>query len=369
MRRARLGLVLGVTAALIGIGACALDESGSYSDGGVLPDVIVQNDASLDMNAAEDVTYDVPDLGVGETESGLPCTCVIPPDAGNYVYVEYTPTSRPNCDSPAYANHVDWQEVMTWTPDTCSCVCNSPQPPPGCSCGNTPTFAISSGNGNCTDVTDASLQAAQAPGCDKSSQTLNPGSGEVNNMKASLGQATCAPFGGGCGNPTKNITSGGTPTIGMGRACPLQAATSTCNGGNVCVPTQGAPYSLCVTNMTNDPCPSDFPVRHLVGTGTQDNRGCGPSTCGPGSCTIVDSGTCGVPQIVLSPNDNNCGGTTVTLPVDNTTCVQTSFGDSVTIDSTRYTITQSGGACGLASAFNPTGGVVATGGYAICCQP
>ncbi len=368
MRRVRFGLALGALAALIGIGACALDESGTFVDSGITPDVF-QPDASLDMNAAEDVTYDVPDLGTGETESGLPCTCVVPPDAGNYVYVEYTPTSRPNCDTPAYANHVDWQEVIAWTPDTCSCTCSAPNPSPTCTCGAQPTFAISSGNGNCTDVTNENLQAALGPpGCDKSQQMLNPGSGKVNNMLAALGNTTCATTGGGCGNPNKVMTSGGPPTVGMGRACPLQAATSTCNGGNVCVPTQGAPYKLCVTNMTNDPCPSDFPVQHLVGT-VQDSRGCGPNACGPGSCTLTDSGTCGVPQLILSPGDNNCGGTTVTLPVDNKTCVTTTFGDSVNISSTHYTIAQSGGACGLTSGFNPTGGVVTTGGYAICCQP
>ena len=371
----RFALALGIAGALGSVGACSLDESGSENDGGVQPDVtsdvLVAKDASTDATATdaiEDVSYDVPDLGTGETEAGVPCTCVVPPPQG-YTFVEYDPTTQPNCD-PQYGNHTDWMEVPSWSPASCSCVCT---PPTGvmCSCGNTVSFAISSGNGNCTDNTNESLSANLGPpGCDTNNQTLNPGNGGVNNMQAALPtQTTCAPQNGTCGPPMKTQTLPPYVTEN-GRMCPLQGATSACNGSNVCVPTPAnSSYALCVTNMTTQACPGAFPVTHLVGNSVQDSRTCGPSSCSPGSCGIVDAGTCGTPQLVLSPNDNNCGGQTVTLPADGTTCVQTSFGNGVMIHSARYTVAQSGGACGLTSPFAPEGQVAVNGGYNICCHP
>lgn len=369
MRHVRFGLALGALTAIVGIGACALDEGGTYSDSGV-PDVTSEvgfPDASLDMNAAEDVTYDVPDLGMGETESGGPCTCVTSIPAG-YSVVEYVPNSRPNCDTPNYGGHTDWMESPTAAPSTCSCTCATPNPAPLCSCGQPATFNISSGNGNCTDVTNETATAALAPGCDKTSQSINPGGNKLNNMLAApSAQNQCAPQGGSCQNPAK--TTNFPPfTTEMGRSCPLTAPTATCNGG-VCVPTQGAPYALCITNMTNDTCPGDFVVPHLVGTSVQDNRSCGPDPCT--TCNLVDAGSCGVPQLTLYDTDNNCGsnGSPVTLPVDNTTCKAANYGNGQTFASARYSVGHLGGACGLAGAFTPMGGVGVTGGYTICCHP
>ena len=126
---------------------------------------------------------------------------------------------------------------------------------------------------------------------------------------------------------------------------------------------------MCVTNSTLQACPSDFPIPHIVGTGVSDTRACGPSACT--QCALVDAGTCGVPQLTLYSGDNNCGntGSSVTIPADNSTCVSAGFGNGATFDSARYTIAQSGGACGYAQgAFGPTGSLGVTGAIRICCR-
>jgi hypothetical protein len=374
MRRARLGIVLGVTFAMAAIAACALDESGSAVPDTGAPDaiggdVLVKTDGGFD--AVVDVGFDVPDLGVGETESGLPCTCVTSIPAGYWV-VEYDPTDRPNC-STGYANHTDFTET-TGAPNTCACTCTpTPTQQPTCTCGSPATFHIASGNGECTDVTTESLQAKQATDCNNNNQSLTPGNHELNNMQASLATANeCGPMANGtCAKANSTNTTPNAVTI-QGRSCPLDAGLGTCNGSQVCIPTQGTGYGLCVTNGTTTPgCPpGDFPIAHQVGTNYTDTRNCGPDPCG---CIIVDGGTCATPQLRVFSGSNSCNpqnGTSYTLPVDNATCVQVGYDNGTTFTSTDYSIAlEAGAACGYSGTFAPTGGIQMTGGYTICCHP
>ena len=106
MTRVGAGALLGTLGAIVSLGACALDESGIASDGGSTLDV-VGNDVQIDggpdvgQDAPIDVTYDVPDLGVGETEAGVPCTCVSSVPSG-YTIVEYVSNQRPTCTAGIY---------------------------------------------------------------------------------------------------------------------------------------------------------------------------------------------------------------------------------------------------------------------------
>jgi hypothetical protein len=369
MERVRLGIAIGTIGAVCALGACALDESGTFSDGGAGPDVIIGPDGGPDVTqqdvTQEDVSYDVPDLGVGETEAGLPCTCVSSVPSG-YTIVEYVPNQRPAC-STGYGSQKDYVENPTAAASTCSCTCGAtPTQAPTCSCGNPATFNISSGHGNCTDVKNESLQAAT--NCYKTAQSLNPGSQQLDDMLAAPASA-CTASGGACANPTK-VQTIPAPTSDQGRVCNLSASTSTCSNNGICIPTQASPYGLCVTNFTMDACSDpNFPVTHVVGTGISDTRTCGPSACT--SCTVTNTGTCGTPQLTLyPPNENNCGGTSsITLPADNSTCTAVGLGNGATFGSAKYSVSQSGGTCGYTGTFTPQGALSVTGAFNVCCHP
>lgn len=358
-----MGVVVGALGAIASIGACALDESGTASDGSV-PDVTT--DVGIDggnPDVVQDVTYDIPDLGVFETESGLPCTCVPTPPTG-YGFVEYVPDQRPSCTTGYNPAPKDFLENANGPPAQCGCSCVSTPSSAACSCGNNPaTFDIASGNTTCGDAVNQPVMANVGT-CYTTAQPLNPGGQKLNMMQASLGNTTCGPFG-SCALPTKtqNVPDA---SVEQGRACDLDAGTTSCSGGNTCVPTQGNPFSMCVTNGTMDPCPNGFPIPHTAGTSTIDSRACS-NTCG---CSLVDAGSCGTPQLTLWEGDKNCGntGSSVTMPVDNATCVNAGYGGGTTFNSARYSITHTGGACGLVGSSNPIGGYVLTGMFRVCCR-
>jgi hypothetical protein len=357
--------LLGAFGAIVSVGACALDESGTASDGGNTIDVT--NDVRTDgggpdvtQDAVQDVTYDIPDLGVFEAETG-PCTCV-PSVPTGYSVVEYVPNQRPGCTAN-YGSSSDLLENPSTQPSTCTCSCGSTPQSAACACGSDPaTFNISSGNGNCTDVTNESLMA-NVGSCYKTAQPLNPNGNKLNNMLAA--PATACTAGGTCGQPTKTSMIG-SATTDQGRACRLTAPTTTCTGGT-CIPIQGGPFSMCVSDGTNAACPSDFPITHNVGTGTQDNRACAGQCT---TCTLVDAGSCGVPQLMLYSGDNNCGGngSSVTIPADNSTCVSAGYAGGTTFDSSRYTISHNGGACGFTGSFALSGSFTLTGAFHVCCR-
>jgi hypothetical protein len=365
MKRVGLGILVGAVGAAVSIGACALDESGSASDGG--PTLDVTTDVQIDgggpdvgQDAPQDVAYDIPDLGVFETESG-PCTCVASVPSG-YTVVEYVPNQRPTCTT-GYASSNDYVENPTAQPSTCTCTCGSTPLTGSCSCGTDPaTFNISSGNGNCTDVTNENVQA-NVGSCYKTGQTLNPNGNKLNNMLAA--PATPCTAAGTCGTPSK-VTNIPTASVEQGRSCALTAATTTCTGGT-CIPDQGTPFSMCVTNQKSDPCPSSFPITHVVGASVSDTRACvGQCT----TCTLVDAGTCGVPQLLLYSGDNNCGGngSSVTIPADNSTCTNAGYGNGTTFDSAHYTISHAGGACAFTGSFGASGSLGVTGPFHVCCR-
>jgi len=361
MRRARLGLALGAISAIAAIAACALDETGLAGDGGG-PDVITVLDGGPDADAAEDVTYDVPDLGVGETESGLPCTCVTGVPV-NYVVVEYDPTQRVAC-TPGYGTSADLEEVLSSPSAQCSCSCNgTPTTAPSCACGNDPaTFTLHGGMSDCTAYNNVTVKANNGS-CFTTPQTL-PITGNGGAYMLAIPSSSCAASGGQCGPGTPKQTLPDA-SIAQGRSCDQTAASGACNGG-VCLPSPESGYELCITNHTAaTSCNAfpDFPEAHLVGDNVVDNRGCS-GTCG---CGIVDAGSCGDPVLELWNTANNCAG-----PADvvlDASCSQANEPNNPTFNSTRYDVPHSGGACGVTSSTSPTGGVVPTNRYVICCRP
>ncbi|HEY1956802.1 MAG TPA: hypothetical protein VGH28_14380 [Polyangiaceae bacterium] len=344
--------------AAVAIAACALDESGTPDSGA--PDVFAPDVTPGDGGL--DVGYDVPDLGVGETESGLPCTCVTSVPSG-YAVVEYDPTQQPAC-SPGYDASTPLDEVLSAPPAQCSCQCGAvPTTPPSCSCGTDPaTFTIHGGQSDCTGYTNQSLQASTGS-CYTTSQAL-PVTGNGADYLLAIPTAPCVPGGGTCGAgvPSQSVPDA---SIAQGRACDIASPTGSCNGG-VCLPTPGSGYELCITAhdaSTSCAAFTDFPEQHLVGDGVSDSRGCN-GTCG---CGFVDAGSCGSPVVELWNNSGNCNGTPdVVLDAG---CTNARQGNNPTFQSAHYDVPHSGGACGTIGAYNPTGGAVVTNRYVICCRP
>lgn len=365
MRGARAGLIIGSLGALAAIGACALDEAGTAGDSGVdVASADVQNDVStgdagggMEADVAPD--YNVPDLGTGETEAGLPCTCVTTPPGG-YTFVEYLSIGRPNCTT-GYGNHTDLFESPTALPSTCTCTCAaSPSKAPTCACGSDPaTFDMNAGNGTCSP--NLLPIAANQGSCYNTPQSLSPGSGGLNN--AALHPTTpCVATGGSCAGPnaTHIIPA---YTSDDGRSCDLTTAPGMCMTGE-CIPTPQSSYLMCVTNKTTDPCPMAFPVTHYVGTGISDTRVCGPDACN--TCEL-DGSTCAAPQISFYDAGNNCMGSVATLPGDNS-CNAVGWGDSITFPSTRYSVgLADAGACSFPGNYTLQGAVTLSGGFNVCC--
>lgn len=361
MTRVGAGILLGACFGLASIGACALDEVGTSSDGSALD---VTTDVAFDggSDAIQDVTYDIPDLGAGETESGLPCTCVPTPPTG-YTVVEYVPDQRPSCTAGYDPTPKDYIEG-TGAPAQCSCMCTSTPASASCACGNNPaSFVISSGNTDCAIATNQNV-VANAGSCYTTAQPLMPGGNKLNMMQAALGNNACSATA-TCAQVVKNQNIPDA-SVEQGRACTLDAATTSCGGGTTCVPNQGGPFSMCITNGSMAQCPNGFPIPHVVGTGPNDTRGC-TGTC---SCNLVDAGTCGVPQLTLYETDTNCGttGSSVSMPVDDSTCVSAGYNGGTTFASAKYTIAHSGGACGLSGSSTPTGNFALAGAFRVCCR-
>lgn len=361
MARFGAAILVGALGAIASIGACAIDENGSSSDGGNTIDVVNPIDGGGDRDAPQDVTFDIPDLGVFETESGVPCTCVASVPNG-YTVVEYVADQQPTC-SKGYATPNNYMENPSAQPSTCTCTCGSTPTSGSCACGADPaTFDISSGNGNCTDNTSESLQAS-AGSCYTTSQSLSPNGNKLNDMLAAPHTTCTAQV--TCGAPTKTAIIPDA-SVEQGRTCTLISGLTSCNGGT-CIPNQGAPFAMCVTNNKSDPCPPSFPIAHTVGTGVTDDRACtGACT----TCSATNAGSCGTPQLVLYAGDGNCGsqGTTTTLPADNTTCTSVGFGGGQTFDSAKYTISHTGGACAFNGSFGATGTLGLSNTFRVCCR-
>ncbi len=369
MRHVRLSIALGVFSAFAVLGACSLDESGSFDSGG--PDVIVTNDSGvLDVISAEDVTYDVPDLGVGETESGLPCTCVTSIPAG-YNVVEYSATTQGNCSTGYASKPLLWMENPTAGTTTCTCTCSpTPSQNPTCTCGATVDFDVTGGSNNqCNSVAGQKITAGST--CYNTTQNLTSpaNSNDINYLKAAVAPNACATMNNAqCGQGAADASIPAY-AIDHGESCTLEAGTATCTNNGVCIPTQATAYELCVTNGQVEPsCPfTDFPEMHLVGTSVTDSRACGPNSC---SCSVTEAGTCQPPVLFLDTNNGNCNPNSATIIADNTTCTNPGYGSIETINSASYSVAYgSGAACGFTGNYGPTGGLAMSGGYTICCRP
>lgn len=344
--------------------ACGLEIGGPSSeivDGG--DDVIVSMmDASADTtmwpdNFIMDVTYDIPDLGTGETEAGIPCTCV-PPVPSGWTLVSYNQKMQTACPEYYMGPSVNYVEnPVAIGPTQCACMCNGFSTAPSCT-GNV-TFTIETDKGmSCSDATHTVMCNST---CTTGMWTWTATGNKLNYMKTSA--AAPSASGGVCAAPTatKNVPG---YTVDQGRACELSAPLGLCAMNNICAPVLAQGEQLCIRHnqLGHVSCPAEYPKPHKVGTSVIDTRGCGPSNCT--SCT-AKQGSCSQPKLNLY-TDNQCMmlGTSEDA---NGMCTNVGLGNAATFLSARYDSTNSGASCS-APAYSPIGSLDVSNAQTICCR-
>ena len=316
-------------------------------------------DGSADTGLDAPMDIQTPDLGTGETEAGLPCTCTPPVPVG-WNIVSYDQKSRPVCPM-GYGTPANLFENATAQPSTCACTCSSaPSVQP--SCNANVTFNVQFSDGNNCGVTCANM-ITSASTCTNGSWNFPAcGSGGRNWLKVS--GAAPAPAGGACANPMATVTLPA-KTSDQGRSCALSAAPGSCGMG-ACIPTPMTPDTICIEKSGVNVCPNGFPNTHYAGDGIADTRGCGPDPC---TCTMANKGSCSTPNL-STYTVNNCSAQDLSIsaaPADGVCRNVGLGGGSITYNSAKYDSTSSGAVCSYIGTFTPTGSVTVTNVRTICC--
>jgi len=222
--RKYLSLGAHITAAAAFV-ACGLDLGGPGSDttdagGDVTADVAF--DSGTDSGL--DVTYDVPDLGMMETEAGIPCTCV-PPIPSGWSLVTYEQTARDPCPM-YYMSSQDTVENPTGMM-TCQCNCTGVNKQGTCTTALNLTIAWGPNN-----TCGAGTQAINniTPGCMSNGFDLS--GADFSNVKLTTNVAP-SPTGATCNAPMTANTKGPV-TSDKGRYC-SGVPVANCVAPNVCV--------------------------------------------------------------------------------------------------------------------------------------
>lgn len=366
MGTVRLGLIVGGLGGAAMIGACGLVEGGVGGDldSGSGPDVVMMTDGGgmMDVLMLPDAPMDImtPDLGTGETEAGILCTCTpLVPNGWNVV--TYVQKSTPGCDK-AFNGPVNTFENVTAPAPTCACSCGASLITPTTCTGNV-TFNVKHDNNNCSTADGLSITAGTS--CTMGSWQYNGTGQEYDHMAVSATAPN--PSGGQCGNVTV-MKSAQQPTSDQGRTCKPKVAPGTCGNG-LCVPTPAAPDGICIAMLgIQAQCPMGWPNTHYVGIGMTpftDTRGCAANQ----ACTL-NPGTCSTPQLSAWQSNNNCqGGAALGPQAADGTCQNVGLGNGVTFQSARYTSTPSGASCSWAGQCVASGTVTinAASAMTICC--
>lgn len=312
-------------------------------------------DGSMTDSSLPDAPMDIgtPDLGTGETEAGLPCTCIPMVPAG-WKITSYTAKSRPAC-SNGWSNPTNGIENAAAPPPTCACNCGSaPTMQPACT-GST-NFTLNFSKANLCNASTGMVPANTT--CTTGQWNFAPGSNGLDYLAITGAKPT--PSNGTCGSVSiaKTLPS---PTSDQGRSCDLTAALGSCGNGS-CVATPSPPDAICIEKDGVQQCPPTFPNTHFVGASIVDTRGCTASQ----GCTFTNMGTCSTPSVSLWATVS-CGGQPAAMELADGSCNFVAFGNAITLQSTSYTSTISGAACGFAGTCLPTGSISLANIRTICC--
>jgi hypothetical protein len=354
----RLALIAGGIGGAAVVGACGLQSGGVAVDEDSGPDVVVM-DGGGDVLMLPDAPMDIstPDLGTGETESGVTCTCT-PAVPMGWSVVTYTQKTRPGCGSD-FNMPTNLVESVSAAQTQCACTCNA-NPATQPTCGGNLAFALKFGpsNNQCGGITGSITCGAT---CTAISQTFNETGNGLDYMSATANAPN--PANGMCGNVSV-MTTKGQVSSDQGRTCQPTIPPGTCGPG-LCVPTPAVPDAICIQMLGVQTCPMGFPNTHFAGTSIADNRACAANQ----GCVFTNMGTCAKPTLsVWKASNTTCNGSADFGPaVADGTCQNPSLGNAVTFESCRYTSSISGAACGYGGTCTPTGGVAPAGVRTICC--
>jgi len=335
------------------VGACGLVEGGMGADpdSGMMPDVVMMTDGGgMDTFMLPDAPMDImtPDLGTGETEAGIACTCT-PAIPANWSVVELNAKNRPACPMN-WDTATNTIESPIGANATCSCSCNSsPMTAPACT-GNvnfTINFDKNSACGTVTQNLTANSTCTAGP--------FGPWTATANNLdNASVSGNAPSPSGGQCGavSVMKTVQP---PTFDSGRFCKPKVAPGSCGGTTACVPTVSSPEAICIAAAGVQVCPNGWPNTHFTAPSNAsivDGRMCSANQ----GCSFSNMGTCSTPTLDLWRTSAICmGGADDSL---DGTCRNVGYANGpVTYAAARYKSAPSGATCGYAGTCTASGSV------------
>lgn len=306
------------------IGACGLDESGTY-DSSTGPDVVTTDAPVSDVGPGDGgpgdgAPLDVQPLSCEEAGTGLDASCLGDADVPDgWTVVAYTETAS-GCGT---STDFDTVHVVT-DAGVAACVCGDCTVSGSWSCGVQLWTGL-----NCIGF------AADAGG----SFCWNQGGYH---------------YGG-------QVTRSGSPQCGSGALLDASASSTpatmckpnTCSADFCGLVAQG--YAGCIVNpnVTNGACPPGFPVSHVVGSGATAQCTC-PS-CGLSNPNADCTGT------VTAYAQANCGGLVVDSQSANGTCTNTTGFGSEGFDAGPAPLPS------CAPTGTPTGTAGLTGPGTVCC--
>jgi hypothetical protein len=262
------------------------------------------------------------------------------------------PTKYPAC-SENFTLAYDGAQGLDAQSATCECGCSANV---ACSTPSVILYGTAASVPSCTSLTDCG-NVAFTPGVCQNLNSTPMCSSLATSTAMTLAASVANP--GACTPQTTALPPAYTWNV-LARGCisTIAPGASDCGSGSICAPIPASPYSsnLCIEQSGDVPCPSaDYTVQHIFYGGVDDERGCGPCSCGsPGS------GSCEVTVSVSSSTDGSCSGNTIEYPGPATCDPVQTPGDY------RMTLTPSGGGC-TASKGSPIGSAVPSQPTTLCC--
>jgi hypothetical protein len=288
-------------------------------------------------DGAVDVAEELAPLPPGP-DGGCTGVCVADLPSG-WTFIAYDQAFRPAC-AANFQTPTPVAEGLSAAPATCGCSCAMQTPP----CSNLTVTAGNSGTNGCQN---------------KSSQALvwDGGCLPVTSIVTAAGDSVSvtASGNGGCAPDDASVVLPSPTYASQGNICQMGVSPGAGCTSGVCVP-DPAPYKMCVYQTGDVACPAAYSVKHVVGTGLSDGRGCTGCTC-----TFDGGGGCGGSATLYT--GGACNAQSLGVTADGT-CHAVS---TQTFKSMSYQPTAVGGACVGSGAPTPTGTATFATTATVCC--
>ncbi len=258
-----------------------------------------------------------------------------------WVEVAFDPSSTAAC--PAGFSSMSTTVKVATPAGTNPCSCRCTVQGQDCTQGD---FQVSWSFGTCPPPDAGSMLTLQA----QTSCSLVPGTPSFSNSDSFVVQPPSGPT--GCGASPVS----GFPPVTTGRICTTLQSGGGCSGGQTCEARALPPYLACVAAVGDQSCPAGFSQQYVVGTSVDDNRACGPCSCGVTACT----GT-----VSMWGNAGCSSQADLTAPADGTCSAQANHN----FTAKGYEAVVTDGGCAVTAPSTPIAdaGLVWTNEQTICC--